>query len=66
MGYSEQQRTDLEDTINASDADVVVVATPIDLRKIINIKKPAVRVSYELEEMTKPGLAEILAERLGL
>jgi predicted GTPase len=66
MGYSEQQRKDLEETINSSDADVVLVATPIDLRKIINIEKPAVRVSYDLEELTKPGLTEILTERLGL
>jgi predicted GTPase len=66
MGYSEQQRKDLEQTINSSDADVVLVATPIDLRKIIDIDKPAVRVSYELEETTEPGLAQILTDRLGL
>ncbi|MEA2460920.1 MAG: hypothetical protein QOH90_1097 [Actinomycetota bacterium] len=66
MGYSEQQRKDLELTINSSDADIVLVATPIDLRKIIDIDKPAVRVSYELEEMSTPGLTEILTERLGL
>jgi predicted GTPase len=66
MGYSEQQRKDLEQTINSSDADFVLVATPIDLRKIIDIQKPAARVAYELEEMSSPGLADILSDRLGL
>lgn len=66
MGYSAEQRKDLEDTINSSDADVVLIATPIDLRKICNLTKLAVRASYELEEVSSPTLAEILTERLGL
>ncbi|MCA1708417.1 MAG: GTPase, partial [Actinobacteria bacterium] len=66
MGYSAQQRKDLEDTINSSDADVVLIATPIDLRKICNLTKPAVRASYELEEVSSPTLTEILKERLHL
>lgn len=66
MGYSAEQRKDLEDTINASDADVVLIATPIDLRKICNLTKPAVRASYELEEVSSPTLADILTQRLGL
>ena len=66
MGYSAQQRKDLEDTINSSDAEVVLIATPIDLRKICNLTKPAVRASYELEEVSSPTLAEILKERLTL
>lgn len=66
MGYSDEQRRDLAATINASDADVVLIATPIDLRKICDIDKPAVRASYELEEISTPTLAEILEERLGL
>ena len=66
MGYSAQQRKDLEDTINSSDAEVVLVATPIDLRKICSLDKPAVRASYELEEISHPTIAEVLRERLGL
>ena len=66
MGYSAEQRKDLEDTINSSDADVVLIATPIDLRKICNLTKPAVRASYELEEVSSPTLTDVLKERLGL
>ena len=66
MGYSEQQRADLSETINASDADVVLIATPIDLRKVCDIQKPAVRASYELEEVSTPSLKDILTERLSL
>lgn len=66
MGYSEQQRIDLSETINASDADVVLIATPIDLRKVCDIQKPAVRASYELEEVTSPSLRDILTEKLSL
>ena len=66
MGYSEVQRKDLAATINASDADVVLIATPIDLRKICDIDKPAVRASYELEEISSPTLSDLLTERLNL
>jgi predicted GTPase len=66
MGYSDQQRQDLADTINASDAEVVVIATPIDLRKVCDIHKPVVRANYELEEVSTPNLKEILTKRLGL
>ncbi|MGH2698068.1 MAG: cyclic 2,3-diphosphoglycerate synthase [Actinomycetota bacterium] len=64
MGYSDQQRRDLSDTINASDADVVLIATPIDLRKICDLDKPAVRATYELEPVSQPDIATILAQRL--
>ena len=66
MGYSEQQRQDLSDTINASDADVVLIATPIDLRKVCSLELPAVRATYELEPISTPDLATILKERLSL
>ena len=66
MGYSAEQRKDLEDTINQSDAEVVLIATPIDLRKICNLTKPAVRASYELEEVSSPTLSDILKEHLSL
>jgi predicted GTPase len=60
MGYSDRQRKDLSETINASDADAVLIATPIDLRKICDLSKPAYRASYELEVVSEPGLDEIL------
>jgi predicted GTPase len=60
MGYGDDQVKDLEDTINNSDAELVIIGTPIDLRKIINIKKPAVRVYYELEEIGRPRLEDVL------
>jgi predicted GTPase len=63
MGYGEVQIRDLEATINKAECDVVVIATPIDLNRIININKPTIRVSYELEEITRPGLKEILSEK---
>jgi predicted GTPase len=66
MGYSDEQRQDLADTINSSDADVVLIATPIDLRKVCDIHKPVVRASYELEEVSTPNLKEVLSKRLGL
>jgi predicted GTPase len=66
MGYSDTQRRELADTINSSDADVVLIATPIDLRNVISIDKPAVRASYSLKEVTSPALADILKDRLHL
>jgi predicted GTPase len=66
MGYSEQQRKDLADTINASDADAVLIATPIDLRKVCDLDKPAYRAVYELDVVSSPGLGDVLRDRLGL
>ncbi|CAN5697356.1 cyclic 2,3-diphosphoglycerate synthase [soil metagenome] len=66
MGYSDEQRAELAHTIDASDADVVVIATPIDLRKVCDLDKPAVRVTYELADASSPTLAEVLTERLSL
>jgi len=63
MGYSDQQLKDLETTINTSGAELVVIGTPIDLRRIVNIKLPAVRVGYDLQEIGHPTLADILSER---
>jgi len=63
MGYGEQQMKDLEATINKVDADLVIIATPIDLARIVKFKKPTVRVSYELQEIGTPTLQEILAEK---
>lgn len=60
MGYSSEQIADLEKTINASDADLVLIATPIDLRKLVDIDKPALKVSYELSEVGSPNLEDAL------
>lgn len=60
MGYGDEQIKDLETTINQTDCDVVIIGTPIDLRKLININKPAVRVTYELQEIGKPDLKDTL------
>lgn len=60
MGYSQEQRQDLENTINACDCDLVIIGTPIDLRRIINIRKPSLRVKYELREKGKPDLETVL------
>ncbi len=65
MGYSGQQVKDLEDTINATDCDVVVIGTPIDLRRIVNIRKPHVRVRYSLDVISEPSLEDIIAEKFG-
>jgi len=62
MGYGDEQIRDLEATIEATPADVVLVATPVDLRRIIRISKPALRVRYELEEVGHPDLAFALRE----
>jgi predicted GTPase len=60
MGYSPEQIRDLESTINAADCDLVLVATPIDLRRLIRIDRPALRVSYELKEVGSPTLEDVL------
>jgi predicted GTPase len=61
MGYSDQQLQEFESMINATPADVVVIATPIDLRKLVRIDKPAVRVFYDLEEAEgSPTMADAL------
>jgi predicted GTPase len=60
MGYGDGQMKDLETTINNSDADLVIIGTPIDLRKVIDIKKPALRVYYELQEIGQPTLLDAL------
>ncbi len=64
MGYGKQQTEELEATINAAPVDLVLIATPIDLRRIVNIKHSSLRVRYELEEIGKPTVAEILKKRL--
>ena len=60
MGYGEQQLKDLEETINNTDCDAVIIGTPVDLNRIITINKPSTRVHYELNEITQPNLKDIL------
>lgn len=65
MGYSETQIRELEETLNSIPADVVVIGTPIDLRRVLTLNKPAVRVRYELQEIGKPDLKDILTNKFG-
>lgn len=60
LGYSQQQLRDLEKTINSVQADTIVLGTPSNLLLYLNVNKPAVRVRYELEEISKPDLRDIL------
>jgi predicted GTPase len=62
MGYGAAQMEDLEATIRQVPCDAVVIGTPIDLRRVISIEKPSVRVTYSLAETTKPDLADVLRE----
>ena len=61
MGYGADQIKDLEATINGADCDVVVIGTPIDLGRILEIDKPHTRVTYDLAEIGSPNLTEILS-----
>lgn len=63
MGYGRKQVEELRDTIAASDAELVLIGTPIDLRRIVDIDKPALRVTYRLQELDEPTIGSILAER---
>jgi predicted GTPase len=60
MGYGGKQVKDLEKTINATDCDAVVIGTPIDLRRIVKIKHPTTRVTYDLQEIGWPSLVDVL------
>jgi len=62
MGYGEQQLRDLEATINNTECDAVVIGTPIDLNRIIKIDKPSTRVYYNLQEIGRPNLTEVLED----
>ena len=64
MGYGRSQMQDLEETINQAPVDMVIVATPIDLAKLIDIKLPNQRVRYELQEIGRPTLSEILKDNI--
>jgi predicted GTPase len=65
MGYSRQQMSDLEETINGADCDLVLVATPIDLTRLFSVNKPTIRIRYEYRDNSEPTLEAIIKERLG-
>jgi predicted GTPase len=62
MGYGDQQTADLAATIEDTPADLVLVATPIDLSRVLEIRKPALRVEYELQEIGSPTLVDVLKD----
>jgi predicted GTPase len=63
MGYGKQQMRDLRETIQRSEADLVLIGTPIDLRRLIDFQRPALRVTYKLQEVGEPTLKDVLAEK---
>jgi predicted GTPase len=63
MGYGRKQMEELRETIERSDAELVLIGTPIDLRRVIELDKPSLRVTYRLQELGEPTLADLLAER---
>jgi predicted GTPase len=66
MGYGDEQVRDLEATIDSVPCDVVVIGTPIDLNRLVKIRKPTVRVRYDLQEIGRPDLRDVLAPVLAL
>ncbi|HMN62786.1 MAG TPA: GTPase, partial [Anaerolinea sp.] len=65
MGYGDAQMHDLEQTIANAPVDLVISATPIDLTRVIKVTKPMQRVRYELEEIGKPDMVDLLTEKFG-
>ena len=65
MGYGEEQIRDLEETINATPCDLVLTATPVDIRRLLKVRYPVDRVRYELQVIGQPTLEEILVRRFG-
>ena len=64
MGYSRKQIKDLEETINATDCDLVISATPVDLMQLVSINKPTIRIQYEYKDHGQPALADVIKEKL--
>lgn len=63
MGYSDEQIAELEKTIAASNAELVLIGTPIDLSKVLEIERPSMRIRYELQVIGQPALEPILTKR---
>jgi predicted GTPase len=62
MGYGQTQMDELEATINAAECDLVLIGTPIDLGRLLDLNKPALRVRYELDEHDPAALAEAIRD----
>lgn len=65
MGYGTEQRRELQETINQTEADLVLIGTPIDLGRLLELNKPSQRVRYELQELGQPTLATLLDDKFG-
>ena len=65
MGYGPAQIKELEATINSTPADLVLIGTPIDLRRVLKLNLPAQRVGYDLQEIGRPNLSELLESKFG-
>ncbi len=65
MGYGRRQIEELGETINNTPCDLVIIATPIDLGKVVEINRPIQRVRYELQEIGKPTLRDVLEKNIG-
>jgi predicted GTPase len=65
MGYGEKQTKELEETINKTDVDMVIIGTPIDLSRVVKLNKPYQRVRYELQEIGQPTLQDVLTKKFG-
>ena len=66
MGYGAKQVQELQDTINATPCDLVIIATPIDLRRVVKINRPTQRVRYELQEIGRPTLQDVLSKAFSM
>ena len=64
MGYYPEQVKELEDTINQTECDVVLVATPFDLGRLLKVKKPLARISYGHQDQSNPSLTGIVSSFL--
>ena len=65
MGYGPEQTRELEATLNAAPADLVLIGTPIDLRRVLKLNRPAQRVRYDLQEIGRPTLMDVLRDKFG-
>jgi predicted GTPase len=65
LGYCDEMTRDLEKNIDNADVDLVISATPIDITRVLKVKKPMQRVRYELQEIGKPTLEDILKKKFG-
>ncbi|MBR9707542.1 MAG: hypothetical protein GOV15_03845 [Candidatus Diapherotrites archaeon] len=66
MGYSKQQIKELQQTINKTPADLIIIGTPIHLQKILKLNKPSVNVTYELKERGQKRLENLVKKTLGM